>query len=558
MKKCVLLLSLCLLMQTVSIGAAAYEAKDNREKLIQQKIDTLLTDIYQADKTGAAVLAVKKQKVILRKGYGMANLELGVKIRPEMVFRIGSITKQFTAAAVMILVEKGKISLSDDMTKYLPDYPTGGNRITIHHLLTHTSGIKSYTGMAKWPPVMRKDFKVEKLIDFFKSEPMDFKPGERYLYNNSAYFLLGAIIEKVSGLTYQAFIQKHIFTPLGMKNSYYGSHGNIIPNRVSGYKVVANQFKNADFLSMTQPYSAGSLLSTVDDFYIWARALMGGKVVSLKSLQTMITPLKLNSGKTENYGYGLSITKLKKYRTIGHGGGINGFITHEIYLPDIDGFVIVLSNNENPQVPPQFVCQQIALILVGDSYQPPKEVKIAAAIIDQYVGIYKISKGSFRTITRDGNQLYTQRTGSGRLKAFASSETEFFYKHSFSHFTMIKDKQSKVVKMIMHTFNGDEEAVKTDKKVKVRKSIKLDPGTYKDLVGEYDLTMLKLVVRQEKDKLYIQATGQPEFEIFAEARDKFFLKVVDAQIHFNRDEQGKVTGLFLFQNGRKIIGTKIK
>ncbi len=181
-----------------------------------QTLDAMLTKLYPKDAPGAAVIAVRDGKTVLRKGYGMADLELGVPIQPDMVFRIGSMTKQFTAVAILMLVEEGKLAVSDPITKFLPDYPTGGKTITVEHLLTHTSGIKSYTDMPDFLANIRKDYKVQELIDHFKGEPMDFAPGERYQYDNSGYFLLGAIIEKASGMSYEAFLKQRIFDVVGM------------------------------------------------------------------------------------------------------------------------------------------------------------------------------------------------------------------------------------------------------------------------------------------------------------------------------------------------------
>ena len=179
-------------------------------------LDAMLTKLYPADAPGAAVIAVRDGRTVLRKAYGMADLELGVPLQPDMVFRIGSMTKQFTAVAMLMLVEEGKLAVSDPITKFLPDYPTGGKTITVEHLLTHTSGIKSYTEMPDFLANIRKDYTVPELIDHFKDEPMDFEPGERYQYDNSGYFLLGAIIEKASGMGYEAFLKQRIFDVVGM------------------------------------------------------------------------------------------------------------------------------------------------------------------------------------------------------------------------------------------------------------------------------------------------------------------------------------------------------
>jgi D-alanyl-D-alanine carboxypeptidase len=197
-------------------------------------IDALLQAAYQPDEPGAAVIAVKDGRPVFRKGYGLANVELGVPIAPDMVFRLASITKQFTAVAILMLMEQGQLALQDSITRFMPDYPMHDHRITIEHLLTHTSGIRSYTDMPEWPPLWRKDFSVQELIDFFKEQPMQFAPGQRWAYNNSGYHLLGAIIEQLSGLSYEQFIQQHIFEPLGMRQSYYDSPTRIISKRASG------------------------------------------------------------------------------------------------------------------------------------------------------------------------------------------------------------------------------------------------------------------------------------------------------------------------------------
>ena len=198
-------------------------------------MDRVLAAAYKPGEAGAAVIVVKDGQTLFRKGYGMANLELSVPVRPEMVFRLGSITKQFTAAAILMLAQQGKLAVTDDVTRFLPDYPSGGRKVTIDHLLTHTSGIKSYTGMPEFWKTQGQDASVSEMIDFFKKEPFEFEPGEKWNYNNSGYFLLGAIIEKVSGQPYGEFVLKNIFLPLGMTHSFYGDNEPVIAGRVSGY-----------------------------------------------------------------------------------------------------------------------------------------------------------------------------------------------------------------------------------------------------------------------------------------------------------------------------------
>ncbi|MGH9971179.1 MAG: serine hydrolase domain-containing protein, partial [Pyrinomonadaceae bacterium] len=228
-KRLVSAIAIILLVGLSSPGMAQSAGASDRE--LTTAINEALEKTFKPDEPGAAVIAVKDGKVIFRKGYGLANVELGVPVEPDMVFRLGSVTKQFTAVAILMLAEQNKLSLDDDITKFLPDYATKGHKITIEQLLTHTSGIKNYTSLPEWLSGWRKDMTVKEIIDLFKDQPMDFAPGERWSYSNSGYILLGAIIEKVSGQTYQEFIEKNIFTPLGMKHSYYDNTARLIPRR---------------------------------------------------------------------------------------------------------------------------------------------------------------------------------------------------------------------------------------------------------------------------------------------------------------------------------------
>ena len=204
---------------------------DTEDQQLAAHIDHLLTTTFQASEPGAAVIVVRNGQVLLRKGYGLANLELGVPVAPEMVFRLGSITKQFTAVAVLMLVDQGSVSLDDDITTFLPDYPTHGHTITIKQLLTHTSGIPSYTDLPELPSLWRNDLTLDELIALFKDQPLDFAPGAQWAYSNSGYVLLGAVIEKVSGMGYGEFVQQRIFTPLGMTHSSYDSTAQIVPGQ---------------------------------------------------------------------------------------------------------------------------------------------------------------------------------------------------------------------------------------------------------------------------------------------------------------------------------------
>ena len=309
----------------------------------KEKIDKLLNEKFKTNSTGAIVLISKKGKPTYRKAFGLANLELNVKMTPENRIEIGSMTKQFTAVSILMLVEQGSISLEDEITKFIPDYPTHGQKITVHHLLNHTSGIKSYTKIRKLSKIARNDIKPIELINFFKDEPMDFNSGEKYKYNNSGYIILGYIIEKTSGISYEEFIQKHIFDTLNMKSSTYNSQSKLIKNRASGYHK-RKGYRNAMFISFSLTYAAGSLTSTVDDLNTWQQALIQYKLLKKETLQKAYTNYTLNNGEKSNYGYGWNIKTINDELSYEHGGSIFGFKSMGVYIPSKNLYVVILTN----------------------------------------------------------------------------------------------------------------------------------------------------------------------------------------------------------------------
>lgn len=295
---------------------------------------------------GAAFIVVKDGEVLYRGAKGLANIELGVPLTVDMVFRLGSITKQFTAASIMLLEERGKLKTTDTIDNHLPDYPEQyASKITIEHLLSHTSGIITYTGIPGYMiDKIRRELTTSELVNVFKDLEPKSAPGELWAYNNSGYVLLGAIIEAVAKKSYEEFVQENIFDKLSMENSYYGGQRKLIPNRAAGYEIAGDTITNARFLSMTQPHAAGSLLSTVDDLAIWDEALFSGKVVSDESFRRMTTRGMLNDGEEHSYGYGLMISEVNGRKVVAHGGGIFGFVTFASHIVDENLFVAGFSN----------------------------------------------------------------------------------------------------------------------------------------------------------------------------------------------------------------------
>lgn len=408
------------------------------DDLLIQTINNLVQEAYKSNEPGVAVIVVRDGKTLYRKGQGMANLEFGIAIEPDMVFRIGSLTKQFTAVAILMLAEQGKLDLNDSITKFLTNYPTHDHLITVEHLLTHTSGVKSYTSMPEWLPLWRKDFTVEELIDFFKNQPMDFAPGKRFEYSNSGYILLGAIIEKASGQTYEQFIQHRIFSPLGMKHSYYDCPQRVIPRRAAGYDKGPDGYTNAAYLSMTQPYSAGSLASSVNDLALWDAALYTDQLLKQDTLQQAFAAHRLADGSETEYGYGWATSKLAGHLSAGHGGSISGFGSFAIRLPDDHVFVAALSNNTGTH--PGELALKIAALAIGQAFQERTPVELNPEVLARYEGVYESKVLGEVHVTRECNQLLFQPGQAPPMELVPFSSNEFFVKgRSLDHLAFVCD-----------------------------------------------------------------------------------------------------------------------
>jgi CubicO group peptidase (beta-lactamase class C family) len=446
-------------------GSAATFGQNKQDKELIGLLDKTIRDKYQEAAPGCAVLVAKKGQVLLEKGYGLANLELTVPMKSEMVFRIGSITKQFTAVAILQLVDKGVLSVNDSIQKFVKDFPYKGKTITIENLLTHTSGIKGYEQLdARIPNAIRVDFAAKTVIDSLGKLPLDFLPGSKYHYSNSNYFLLGYIIEQVTGKSFQQFLKENILEPAGLTSTFYDSFTQIIPNRASGYTKSDGKYWNADYISMSLVYSAGALVSSVADLYKWHQALYKGKLVKKETLSKAMTPYKLADGKETEYGYGWFIRTDIGFRSIGHGGGIDGFRAMEIYYPEKDIFIALLCNSEQ-QAAMEQLYQSIADLTL-DIKSDFKEVKLSDKTLDSFVGTYKNDKHnvSIKIYKANGRIYGDLSNGTGSNMVFLPvTETKFLLpdiRRIKTTAEFIKEN-NKVIKVIM-TQESPFEFIKVD------------------------------------------------------------------------------------------------
>ena len=335
------------------------------------KIDALMKQYHQYGQFNGSVLVAEKGNVIYKKGIGFANMEWEIPNKPDTKFRLGSITKQFTAMLIMQLKEEGKLKLEDKLSQYLPDYrKDSGEQVTIHHLLTHTSGIPNCTSIPNFDQEVSRDpYPVDEFIKTFCSGDLEFTPGSQFRYSNSGYILLGAVIERITGQDYEAVLKEKIWDPLDMKNTGYDHHAVILKKRAAGYRKTMDGCINAPYLDMSLPYSAGALYSTVEDLYLWDQALYTDRLLSPKDKKIMFTPY------LRNYAYGWGVLQHyigdQKKTIIRHGGGINGFNTTIVRLVDDKHLIVLLNNTGRTRL--NEMSQAIANILYGLPYESPKK-----------------------------------------------------------------------------------------------------------------------------------------------------------------------------------------
>jgi CubicO group peptidase (beta-lactamase class C family) len=414
-------LAMALLCSVAVLGAHSAQAAGAacHNPAFQRDAQSALQGYADADMFSGAVLVAVDGKPVLRRGVGLADRELGVAATPEMKFRIGSITKQFTATAILQLQEAGKLSVDDPISKYYPEAPAAWSKITLRHLLTHSSGIPSYTNL---PGFFARDARLphtpEELIRLTRDKPLEFEPGSSYAYDNSGYILLGYVVEKVSGQPYAAYLQQHVFGPLRMTGSGYDSSTQIIPGRVPGYQFgPGGTWTNAAFLDMSVPFAAGSLYSTVDDLLAWDQALYAAKPLKPESLRAMFTDYG------HHYGFGFVIDQKWDQDRIWHNGGINGFTASFQRFPKSKVTVVALANEGTPATD-KLAADLAGLCLGAQVY--PKTVAETPAALARYSGFYALTPATVAKVEVHGSGLVSQIAGQPDLLLYPAGGGKFF------------------------------------------------------------------------------------------------------------------------------------
>ena len=409
-------LAVCVSWPALHAQQPAASAHRPRVAVVRRTVDSLAKAFLAAGEApGVSVVVIRGRDTLVSAGYGLADLENGVPATPHTMYRIGSITKQFTSASVMQLVESGQVELDESIGAYVPSLPARLHLVTVRQLLNHTSGIPSYTDVGpRWLKRIGEPMTPDTLVAFTTTDPFNFPPGTNWRYNNTGYVILGMLLEKVTGKPYAQYLDERLFKPLGLTQTTYCDNARIIPHRAQGYAKDGSGWRNAAFIDMSQPFSAGALCSTALDLAHWNQMLAGGRVVSAASYREMTTPS--GAAAPKHYGFGLVADSLASHRLIEHGGGIPGFSTINAWFPDDSLSVTILPNAESAH--PERLLNSIARVALGIPLdKPPQRVALSAAELARYSGQYAIQLPNGSTLQMkiwvDGDHLAAQATGQG-------------------------------------------------------------------------------------------------------------------------------------------------
>ena len=423
------------------------------------QVDALFAVSVRGDSPGGMVLVGRDGKVVFEKGYGLADVGAKTPISGEMRFRIGSITKQFTAAAVLKLAEQGRLAVDDPVSKFFADWPRG-NEVRLRHLLTHSSGIHNFTTKPGFDARVRQPVPLDKLLASFKDDPYDFNPGEKYSYCNSGYVLLGAIIEKVSGEGYGNYLRKTFFEPLGMNDTGVYPSGGGLPHEALGYSFEKGAVTRAIDWDMSNVATAGELYSTAHDLFRWNEALFGGKVLSAKSMWSAFSVGVLKDDdpthpEDTGYGYGWTIDRLNGAREISHGGELAGFGSYLLRLPDYKLTVVVLLNcvPQQPGLQQWVLARQVARLALGGELPKSDKPKVVADLppgaLGAIVGKYDMGHGMIMAVTAESGRTYIEIAGRKRFEILPKTDRDFFVESGGAEATFVRDSKNQVVKAIL-------------------------------------------------------------------------------------------------------------
>ena len=413
---------------------------------LNKKLDSLMTVYYRLEKFNGTVLVAKDGNIIFQGAYGYRDADKKIPNDPQTIFQIGSVTKQFTTAILLKLHEQNKLSLKDKLSKYIPDYPKGDS-LTLDAIASHTAGIFNYTNdPAFMATEATKAIDHLKLIDLFKNKPLTFTPGSKWAYSNSGYIILGYVIEKVTGKTYEQVVHEMIFRPLQMNRSGFDFANLKDSNKATGYNVLTGDMVvPASIVDSTVSYAAGAIYSTIGDLYRWHRALNENQILNRDLQQLAYQPVRAQ------YGLGWFVDSFDHKLQVSHGGGIFGFTAFISRIPKDDFVVILLNNSGAGNL--QAISNTIRSAVYGKPYVLPKEkpsITLADSVLKKYEGTYALAPGFAITVTLENGKLMAQATDQPKFQLFAERENYFFLKAVEAQVEFVKGSDGKVESMILH------------------------------------------------------------------------------------------------------------
>lgn len=529
--------------------------RQSSQYTLTPEFDRLIAALSRNNEPGGEILVAQKGQIVYRKAFGMANMELDVSMKENMVFHIGSLTKQMTAVAILQLLEQGKLSLQDDIRKYLPDYQVLPDTITIEHLLTHTSGIAGNPGPSTTPNAERGP---GDLVASYKNQPIEFRAGTKWNYNNANYYLLGYIIEKLSGKSYARYMNEYIFKPAGMNSTCFCTIDTILKNKASGYINGRNGIVNDRISGMLTLYSSGGIQSTAEDMFRWNQAIKSNLLVKKETMARAFTAFKLKDGQDSHYGYGWHIQDIHGSLSLRHGGAVSGFVAEELYLPEEDVFVIALFNAHS-KTPTGVLTRLIAALAIGKPYSF-KEIPLESKLLKSYAGVYNNAADEWVIITEANNQLYFQRPGGVRYPIKASAKDNFFFDKDYLWIEFFRDSGGAPNKLGFGRVGiGTYYWFKTNLPTPVLLPIRVPDSLMQQYAGRYVFSAGDTVtIIKEGPGIAAQPTGKEKFPTYAETEHIFFSIKEHTRLEFRRDRSGLINKLIWYQGKEKKEAKRIR
>ncbi|WP_260483920.1 serine hydrolase domain-containing protein [Sphingomicrobium flavum] len=542
-----------LAIAAVSLSTAAHaEPVEN----LAAKVDAYLDAAYPDAGPGVAAVIVDDGEIVYHGAQGMADVAAGEALTKDSVFRIGSITKQFAAAAVMKLVDQGKVSLDDPLTRFVRDYPNG-DAITVRMLLNHSSGVKSYTGIEGWMVESNTDklYSTDELVAEFKDQPADFAPGQAFLYNNSGYILVGAVIEAATGKPWHQYVREELLLPAGIGNIHYMAAEDDTPLMVNGYTDFGGHQILSQKIDGSVPHAAGALIGDVAALSQWYDALFDGRIVSAASLEAMTQPTTTLDGQTTPYGFGLGVNDQRNRKAIGHSGGIFGFSTDSVYFPEENLFVAVFANSDSPAIGASAVKQRLSALALGDDVPLFESRPLDPAALEGALGRYRFDDDNYRDLYLEEGKLMSRIKDGSPLEAHYAGDNVYHYGLTTMSWFRI-DRSGEAPRTLVY-LNGSSEPLIGTYVGDIPEDVAIDltDAQMSRLVGNYSFAFGAMVIARDGDGLTAKLGAQPAFALTARSESEFMVEQVGARILFTIDGD-KATSLTVYQGGQEFTGPR--